>query len=416
MDRQDGFDRLPLPGAEDKTDSTLFIDGPGKLPMKSVCMILVIFVLGQVPGAFTATFANSGFVTFIFACLVFLTAAAAIKLYFTALEQELLQAFVHMVVRSTEPVPLVGVCTVTFCLLLSISTVAFNWQIQLSSAFNFWSNTDLTVLYRFVAIVILLAFSIPFGYFWTPPRAEILCFVHSGVIVIYVVFVLIALIGYVLKSDDTVESAAHMAPTSVRAFSYLFSLPRLASIFPVVHYWASELKNGRKARCERANWIALGALAVLVTVIGLGESLLAMASGNVNIFESAQIPSRIAQIFAALSQVLVIPHFFPPLIDVTTAFFGKATPAIKEYQKIIVIVASCVVGTLLSLWNTGAKILDVLNCSIFIPLVCFTLPAILVHKYSSLLTLEVMDKVLIYLCYVCSGLQVVLGLFRFVCW
>ena len=414
MNHQGGFDTLLLPGAEEgEKDQTLFIDSPDKLPMWTVCLLLAIVIVGQAPTSFTLMFARNGVVAFVFMGITGFMAAVAIRCYILVLERDVLSPFVSIIVSGCRSFPVVAIVIVSACLVVSVSTIVFNWQILFGSFLSCCFRSDLTVLFRFVAIVIFWGFSIPVGYLWTRAIGKWVVTVHCCVLGLYVL-ALFATSVTVLVSESTNPSQARGVPKSAMDFGYMFAMTRLVGIFPFMHHAVSNMQSGLKSRCERVNWMALGVIGACEAVFIIGEEITLSVLGN-HIFESNYGVARCAQLFAALSQILTVPYFFPSLLDVTAAFFVNVPARVKEFQLLIVVAVTSVAAVLLALWNFMARILEILNSSFLIPIVIFALPAFLLQQLRKEAMEETKVKVCVYGCYAFAALQIFLGLFSITC-
>ena len=414
MNPLEGFDTLPLPGAEEnEKDQTFFIDSPDKLPMWTVCLLLAIVIVGQSPTSFTLMFARNGVIAFVFMGITGFMAAVAIRCYILVLERDVLSPFVSIIVSGCRSFPVVAIVIVSACLVVSVSTIASAWQILFGSFLSCCFKSDLTVLFRFVAIVIFWGFCIPIGYFWTRTIGKWVVTVHCCVLGLYVL-ALFATSVTVLVSGSTNPSEARGVTKSAMDFGYMFAMTRLVGIFPFMHHAVSNMQSGLKSRCEQVNWMALGAIGVCGVVFFIGEEITLSVLGN-HIFESNYGIARCAQLLAALSQILTVPYFFPSLLDVTAAFFVNVPARVKEFQLLVVVSVTCVLAVLLSLWSFMAGILEILNSSFLMPIVIFALPAFLLQQLRKDAMEEVKVKVCVYGCYVFTVLQFIIGLFSITC-
>ena len=404
----DGFDVLPLPGSE-TGDSTLFIDAPDKLSMSVLVTFLAMMGLGQATFDISDGTGNGYILSSFFFILCVFSTLVSIKLYFSALEKDLSPTFSAMVVNHAHMPLIIGI--IITCLVLTVSGLIFRAQIRFSAFLVAETESKLDVLFRFVAILMCVAYSIPVVFLWKRTWIKWVTGCHVAVIVLYVILMLLTIVHF-KGTEPEIKPTQRAFPNSFSGFTHDVCFNNILFIFPNVHGVANMLKNGRMKRCIIMTGGAVGVICGGVALIGLLEfhALAKVGSDPVAFCSADYLPTRLAGLMSVISQVMSIPYFCVPLFDMTSALFRNVRYDARKYQSLIIAVSTVSTATLLALWNLGAQILNVFNTSCLMPIVMFIVPC-LMHRESC--GEDQMTGLMKFCCVAFATLQVIFGVFRF---
>ena len=404
----DVFDALPVPDAG-SSDSTLFIDSPGKLPMSTLIMFLGLMGVSQAPFDISDGTGQGYILSSFFFILCVISTAFSVKLYFSTLEKTLSPSFASMVANHGQ----VGLTMslVILSLILAISWTIFRAQIRFAAVLNSFSGVNLTGAFRFVALILCFGYSLPVVLLWKRNWIRWIVLAHGFVLIVYFSLLIVTAIHF--SGAPTVNTSQRPFPGSWKSFSRTVCFNPILFIFPNIHPVANMLKNGRMSRCLLLVGSAIGAIAGIVVVLACLEyAVLAKVGSEPMDFCTADyLPIRLASLMSALSLMLSLPYYCVPLFELAGTLFKNASPTAKRFQTLIITVSTVAISTLLALWNLGAKILNVANSSYVMSIVMFVIPCLMHRETCGENRGTTLMK---YWCYAFAGLQGLLGIVRFV--